>query len=258
VSPSENADRCVAPRGRPGARRAPRLAVLALLPTFLIPALARGQVSVTISGRIVDSATRQGIPTAWIQFVDGARRLGVDATGAFRTTVAPGPHQVVVHALGYESARLRLDVRADTVITLTLQVQPLSLEGIAVHVDRMAMRARAVPWQVRTLSREDLLRSAAATPVDELAGRSLQLFPCRGGECIRRRGGLVVPLVCIDERRAVGGLAELRTYPFASLYLIEVHDRGAMIRAYTTWFMDRVREGTLAIRSTLRTDRPDC
>jgi hypothetical protein len=43
-----------------------------------------------------------------------------------------------------------------------------------------------------------------------------------------------------------------------SIYTLEVHDEGRMIRAYTTWFMDRVREGRMAIRSNLRTDVMAC
>jgi hypothetical protein len=97
-----------------------------------------------------------------------------------------------------------------------------------------------------------LVSSPAADPVEVLKSRFLQLFPCHGrAECVRRRGALVLPLVCVDELRAFGGLAELRSYPAASLYRVELIDGGTHIRAYTTLFMERVRAGHIALRPTI-------
>jgi len=92
-----------------------------------------------------------------------------------------------------------------------------------------------------------------------LKQRAIQLHPCGSGrECIRFRGTSVAPVVCIDERPASGGIAELRAYPKESLYRIEVHERGRMIRAYTMWFMGQVQAGRISMLTTLRVDGPHC
>jgi hypothetical protein len=221
-------------------------------------ALAQDQV--TVYGRVRDAGSGAPIASAWIELPDVERRLAVDTAGAFSVTLDRGVHRLRVHALGYRSLHTELSLAGDTTVTFRLAVEPLALEGIEVQASReLVRRSRALPWRVRTVTRADLMNSAAATPVDVLTQRNIQLTPCRGGgECVRWRGALVEPVVCIDEQRAFGGLAQLRTYPMQSFYSLEVHDSGRMIRAYTTWFMDRIREGRMAIRQSLRTDVMAC
>jgi hypothetical protein len=218
------------------------------------------QDQVTVRGRVRDSGSGAPIASAWIELPDVERRLGVDTAGAFLVILDRGVHRLSVHALGYRSLHTEISLAGDTTMTFTLAVEPLALEGIEVQASRqLVRRSRALPWRVRNVTRADLMNSAAATPVDVLTQRNIQLIPCRGGaECVRWRGALVEPVVCIDEQQAFGGLAQLRTYPMQSFYSLEVHDSGRMVRAYTTWFMDRVREGKMAIRPSLRTDVMAC
>jgi hypothetical protein len=186
--------------------------------------------------------------------------LGADGNGWFALEPADGEHRLMVRGLGYRTAVFSLVVRADTTLTLVLEVEPVARGAISVDVsqlaDRLDRRTRALPWSVRVIGREELATSAAATPVDLLKQRRLQMIPCAGGrECVRYRGGLIEPRVCIDDRAADGGLAESRTYAGASLYRLEIHDGGSMIRAYTNWYFEQVRLGRVTPPALLRADR---
>jgi hypothetical protein len=234
-----------------------RLLFLALL-IAAVPQAMSGQVIHRVQGRVTDATTRQAIAGAWIEIGGTDRRKDVDVQGAFSLELSVGSHTLFAHAFGYRTAEVRIDLRADTTLTLLLQVEPLVMEGIAVQADRLTARSRALPWSVRSVAREELARSAAPTPVDVLKERRLQLVPCPWGtmECVRYRNSPTPVLVCIDER--VSGLGELRTWPNHSLYKIEVHDRGRMIRAYTIRFMEQVLAGKRDFRRVLRTDDPSC
>lgn len=210
-----------------------------------------GQDIRAVRGHVMDADTRNGVSSAWIQVPTAEHPLGVDSSGAFGVSLPAGVHTLLFHAFGYATLELKLEVRADTTISVALLREPIELAALEVEANRFSRRARALPWSVRLLDRSALLESAAPTPVDALKSRLVQLLPCRSGECVRLRGSLAEPLVCIDERYAPGGLNELRTYPMTSIYAIEVHERGRMIRAYTTWFMERLRAGQVRITSTI-------
>ena len=233
---------------------------LAFLPVSLgiCHGSAVAQVTAQVRGRILDAESGMGISMSWLQLTDNGARVGADSAGTFRLALPLGIYRIVFHGFGYASEEQVIDIRSDTVLTISLRHQPLVLVGIEVNAERLAARARALPWSVRRVTREELVSSPAATPLDALERRSLQLIPCQEGECVRWRGSLIAPLVCIDELRAVAGLAELENVPFASLHSIEVHDRGRMIRAYTTWFMEQLHKGRISLRPALRTDAPQC
>lgn len=224
----------------------------------LLPAVGAAQ-TVEVRVRVLDAGSNQPVATAWVEMAGGQRRLGADSTGLVIMSLIRGHHAFSVHALGYGSVTQALHAAGDTTLVVRLTIAPLSLEGLAVVADRFARRNRALPWNVGTVGHDELINSAAADPVDALRGRHVQLQPCRGGgDCVRYRGSPVTPVVCIDDQVAQGGLAELRTYPMASLHSIEVHGRGRMVRAYTTWFMDRVASGDMALKAALRADQPTC
>jgi len=225
-----------------------------------IGAPLHGQQKFTLSGRVIDASTGAAISIAWIELAGTDQRLRTDAEGSFRLDLAGGRYSLIVRALGYGTATADMELRADSTLTIALQLRPLQLQRIEVRIDQPRRRTRPLPWSVRTVPRDQLVVSPAASPVDVLKQRSLITLPCSqsGGECVRYRNGLIEPLVCIDERTAAGGLAELRTWPSASLYRIEVHDGGRMIRVYTTWFMEQVQAGRMAPRAVPRNDTPQC
>jgi len=216
-----------------------------------------------VRGHVLDADTKRSVSAAWVELAGSGRRWGVDAGGRFKTELAAGEHRLFVSGLGYRAAVFRVSVHADTALTFELEVEPVPLGAIRVDipqvVDQLNRRTRALPWSVRVIERGDLDSPTAPTPVDLLKQRRLQMIPCSSGrECIRYRGGLTEPVVCIDDRAADGGLADLRAYPSATLYRIEIHDSGRMIRAYTLWYFELVRQGRIALPAVLRTDRPRC
>lgn len=195
---------------------------------------------VRLTGRVVETASGTPIPMAWLDLVNDGRRIGVDSLGRFSVLLGRGTYVVGVHALGFASVQTALVVDADTALVFRLGPSPIELDAIEAVADRFELRTRPLQWAVRSISRAALASSRAKEPVDHLRGSLLQLYPCGGSECVRYREVLVVPLVCIDDRIALGGLTELRSHPSASLHTIEVHARGRMVRAYTARFMESV------------------
>lgn len=213
---------------------------------------------VRLTGRVVEATSSAPIPAAWLDFVDDARRIGVDSLGYFSVVLSRGEHLVGVHALGFASVQAALVVDADTTIVFRLGPSPIELDEIEAVADQFERRTRRLQWAVRSISRMALASSRARDPVDHLRGGLLQLHPCGGSECVRYRELMVEPLVCIDDRISIGGLTDLRSYPFASLHTIEVHARGRMVRAYTVRFMESVAAGEIVPKKVLRSDQPAC
>jgi hypothetical protein len=214
-----------------------------------------GQPRHEVSGSVRDAASGETVPAAWLEVRSVSIRVATDSRGEFTLMLPEGVHVLSIHALGYVSADTSIAVPAFESLIIALDAQPVSAGTIQVSVTRQLTRRRhAAAWTVRAIARADM--ASASTPTTAAALQTaMQLIPCGGGDCVSIRGSLVEPTVCIDERLAPGGLAELRSYPVESWHAIEVSDRGALIRAYTTWFMDRVLEGQVRLRPFIFRDR---
>lgn len=143
-------------------------------------------------------------------------------------------------------------------VTVWLVPRPLAATPIIAAAEaNLERRRRSAPWSVGVLSREDIERIGPLPAVDGLVRRHITLFPCepRPQQCIRRRGQVIRPIVCIDEREALGGIAELRSYPLTMFHSIEVHDGGMLIRGYTTRFMDHLLAGRVRLMPVVLRNR---
>ena len=121
---------------------------------------------------------------------------------------------------------------------------PLAVEGLDVFAERFRER-----FEMRRAASQGVVFVFGPEDMKELGARNgFELFwkvvrtarPCpgRSWEFCLARGSRDRPiLVCIDERRAWGGVNELLVYEPGDLYAVEVYDRGGQIRAYTQWWV---------------------
>jgi iron complex outermembrane receptor protein len=92
------------------------------------------QVTLRISGLVIDSATRESIIGASVVLepLSIGRRIGRDGRFEF-AGVRAGQYALHVRALGYNEQHIELDLRGDVQLTITLSVKPISGEEIIVR-----------------------------------------------------------------------------------------------------------------------------
>ncbi len=99
------------------------LGVVLMLSPGVMDAQQRG-TSAVITGQVVDSVTGQPIGAVDI-FLAGQPEMATDGAGRFIFgSVEPGSRRLAFRRLGYRAAWITLDVKADTVIWLTVRLEP--------------------------------------------------------------------------------------------------------------------------------------
>lgn len=227
--------------------------------------VARLADSVVVRGWVVDATTRQPLAGAYVMDQASGVRTTVLEDGTFALTV-PSADAYDLHAgrFGYWDMRFRVEQgMVGERVLMRLHPRPVPVEGIDVTVDRverletrLERRARGYTGSgVRTLDAEDLSAEADAgrTALDVVVYRSNGLlFECwetPGEVCARPRPRPTLrspgrpreaPItVCIDERRAWGGVAELSSVPAEEIYRVEFYGFGGRdhVRIYSRRFM---------------------
>lgn len=197
-----------------------------------------------LGGTVVDEAG-QPLVGAFVALAGSKWGSVTNQAGQFRLDdIDPGPLELTVEQLGYATLHWRGSVATDEVLTLTMEAQPLVLEGLTVVTDRFENRRRATATSVQSYDRSDLATSHYDDMIQFVRARA-GLFETRcpryehSSVCFMRRGRAVAPVVYIDEMPVIGGTDFLAAIRPHELYMLEVYNRGAHIRAYTTQFMER-------------------
>ncbi|HET9982143.1 MAG TPA: carboxypeptidase-like regulatory domain-containing protein [Longimicrobiales bacterium] len=255
------------PRGRSISPAA--VAFLVLLAGAAVPGRVAAQKPPkrVLIGRVTDQATGQPLLGASVSLGVSRRTAVTDTAGRFILHDVPdGPQVLVADQLGYAAAFVPVEVgEATGMVLISLEPDPIVLQGVTVLADRFRRRRNAVATSVRVFDRDKLLSSGAYDAKEFVLWRAgLFRTSCNTGafgraagsgflasgfapappaftndfDCIYVRGRPVSPSVYIDERPAFGGLDELSGYPASQLYLVEVYGGGAQIRVYSTWFVE--------------------
>lgn len=88
----------------------------------------------TITGRVIDSASGEGLPNALVM-IEGYGTTLSSTAGAFRLTQIPAAsHGLRVEALGYDSFTTTVQVTRDTTVVVPLDVLPIELDGLDVEL----------------------------------------------------------------------------------------------------------------------------
>ena len=198
-----------------------------------------------IRGRVIDAQTAQPLLGAYVEVAGTDEFTYTRLDGLFYLNAEPaGQVTITVSQLGYLDLTATVVMDGAQDLQFELDPQPIVLEGIQVHQDRLEQRRKASPVAARAFVREALVLSSAANALDfverETNVTTIDCGRMTNFTCVVSRGQRVVPRVYIDERPTT--LDELRAYPVTEIYTIETYGR-AHVRAYTIAYMDRVAKG---------------
>ena len=224
--------------------------VLLLSAALAAPATPLSARTGTIVGQVVDGASGRPVAGAVVQ-LDVATRAVADGEGRFTVRrVPPGTYDVVISRVGYQRQGERWTVAAGRTLAVTVRLAeaPVALEGVEGRARTAFERAldrslNAIPASTRVFREVDFERSVSPTAADFVRyGTRVMRISCPSRspvrDCVRKRGRTLPLGVVIDERRALGGLAELETLPLSEVARVEVID-GAVVRVYTLWYMEQ-------------------
>ncbi len=180
---------------------------LALLGCLLAAGSAGAQAG-TVTGRVTDGATQEGLSGATVSI--GERRSLTGPDGRFTLGGVPaGTHTVRATRLGYGEATATVTLGADQIATveLVMRSQALAIEGL-VAIGYGERRVRDVTGAVETVGEEEFNTGRVVSPEQLIQGKvaGVQVVDNAepgGGMNIRIRGGTSVnasnePLFVID------------------------------------------------------------
>ncbi|HUQ19556.1 MAG TPA: SusC/RagA family TonB-linked outer membrane protein [Gemmatimonadaceae bacterium] len=140
--------------------------------TRAAPALAQGNG--VIQGMVIDSTTRQPIPSAQVQILGGGRRAITDPTGRYTLTgVLPGRVTVRVQRVGFVQAQKLVTVDPGSMTTYDVTLAPIATTLSQVVVVGYGSSSRAdVSSAVSTVSAADIQGTPVAGVDAMLQGKT--------------------------------------------------------------------------------------
>ncbi len=209
-----------------------RVAACALLSG--IPALATAQEGGSISGRTVDSATRQPLSGVTVSVAGTARLVLSDSAGRFsHRGLAAGTYIVEAHLLGYSSASLSITLTSGEAIAqeVKLSVVPTTLPRLVVKDRAPAVGHRFDDFERRRasgrgqfLTRTQIDGKNAMNLSDLLQGMRGIRTECIGFTCTIRSARAMkgcAPAYFVDGRQSTvfGPLTPIRDIQGVEVYL---------------------------------------
>jgi len=230
--------------------------------------VAQERETLELRGVVRDARSGRAVPAAFVRSSGSDEGSLTEEEGRFFLRLpggaAKGEVTLLVEALGYEPLEWTGELPDDDGLVLDLVPRPAVLEGLEIIVDRFAQRRRSTAAQSFVFDQLDLARSAQPSLLDHLRTRlGIQVVSCSspssgspvsraqavrspstdgGPGCVRQFGSTQEVTVFIDEFEAIGGLRWLEAMGPEDLYMVEVFDRGAHIRAYTRTYVERAAE----------------
>lgn len=215
----------------------------------------------TLKGQVVDASSGQPIAAALIEVMPRREQAVTDAQGNFTLRTTLGEHVIVADALGYGTAMQAVTIGdAEAVVEVSLEKDPILLQGIVATASRLESRRRAYPYSVRALSSQQIAASGA--PNMEIFVRErfgVHFTTCRPGSttrgalgafvgynmsgasgyqgCVYSRGSYAPSRVYIDEVRMPDPGA-LALYQPGDIAEVEVFRSGEEVRLYTRWWVE--------------------
>jgi hypothetical protein len=113
--------------------------------SFLLAALADAAESQTgwvVAGRVVDAQSGAGVPNAQVT-LDGRGSVLSSSRGLFRFERIPSAaHVLRVRALGFRDFATSIEVRADTLLVVVLEMLPIALDSVGVTLRKLDFDGR--------------------------------------------------------------------------------------------------------------------
>lgn len=194
--------------------------------------------SATIQGSIIDGNTGESLPSANVYIEELQRGASTDLDGTFEITdIDPGSYTVTFNFIGYRTVNREIELAADEVLELNIELLPdrVGLDQVVVTGQAGTARQREIGTSVGNIQADNIV--AASSNVENLiqgqvAGVNiLQTAGSSGaGGQIRIRGNVSVsmsnqPLIYLDGIR-------LRSEPFPeNVPPVGFQGRGANVQA---------------------------
>lgn len=241
----------------------------------LLAGEAHGQAAssaATLTGQVIDQQTGEPVRGTMVEVSPAHRRTVTDADGRFEIRLRPGDYLVTVSQIGYAEQRITVSVSPGSAepIIVSIEPQPLVLEGIQVIADRFESRRHIVPMYSRVMDRARISRSGGQSLANVVrSSGNVTPHACTGAagglsrfarataaagtggaqDCVYSRGRVVAPTVYIDDNVALGGMAALEMVTPVEVHHVEVYGRGTMIRVYTVGYVESVASGRQGLRA---------
>jgi hypothetical protein len=131
--------------------------------------------TLTVSGRVVERVHSTWIGGATVR-LSGRPAFITDSDGGFRfTDVAPGAYALTVEAMGYRSRQIPLTVRADTVVRVELEVDPIRLDSLLVEAGTITLRGRVTDAHNGRRIPEARVRAGSLYEISTTAGGAFRV-----------------------------------------------------------------------------------
>ncbi|TVP54292.1 MAG: hypothetical protein EA351_13505 [Gemmatimonadales bacterium] len=127
-----------------------------------------------IQGVLLNDSTGLPLPRRGVHLVESTRCMAVtDSLGRFEIERVPsGQHRLGVGSLGHRRfAPVEVEMRADSVVELTLRLRPENLAADCLEIERCASLLRPAPALVADLTESERLEEAAWRTSIALAGQ---------------------------------------------------------------------------------------
>ena len=142
---------------------------LALLFTAAVAPAVRAQTR-TLTGRVYDDATQQGIPGALVSATTGSAVAQAGADGRYRIVLPNANVRLLFRGLGYR--RREIDVAAAlTTLDVSLTKEALQLNEVVVTGTATTQERRNVATAVQTVSGEQVSQAPSASLENALQGK---------------------------------------------------------------------------------------
>jgi len=145
---------------------------------------AFGERSYSVSGRVLDEATSQGIEGARVQLANSMgiswQEVYVDFTGQFRFTEVPrGDYRIIASAAGYEEARETVSVATGPVSGVFLHLRPRPRQGFSLLLEPLDVSQRLIPKEARKEYERGVEKLRADKVAEALShfDKAVELYP---------------------------------------------------------------------------------
>jgi hypothetical protein len=124
-----------------------------------LPDAAQSQTGWVVAGRVVDVQSGAGVPNALV-VLDGHGSVLSSRRGLFRFERVPSAdYSLRVQALGFRDFAATVEVRADTLLVVVLEMFPIALDSVAVTLGRLDFDGRVKDPRTSSWIPDALVRS---------------------------------------------------------------------------------------------------
>ncbi|MFH1762612.1 MAG: carboxypeptidase regulatory-like domain-containing protein [Gemmatimonadota bacterium] len=129
----------------------------------------------TVSGQVVEEIHSTWIGGATVRLTERPVFI-TGSDGGFRFNgVTPGPHTLTVEAMGYRSRAFTLVIRADTILRVEMEVDPIRLDSLLVEAGKITLRGSVADGVTGRRVPEARVRAGSLYEVFTNAGGSFRI-----------------------------------------------------------------------------------